>query len=146
MPTYFVHASAGRLSPSEKAAIARDITRIHSEATGAQPFFAQVIFAEMPSGDHFMGGAPVRADGVFVYGHIRSGRSADRKTLLLRAIVDAIAEVTKMAPRHIWGYLTDLPPRQMIEYGHLLPEPGAEDVWLEALPPGDRAYLQSLAT
>ena len=146
MPTYFVHASAGRLSPPEKAAIAREITRIHSEATGAQPFFAQVIFQEMRAGDHFMGGAPVTADGIFVYGHIRSGRSAERKTLLVRAIVDAIAEVTKMAQRHIWGYLADLPPRQMIEYGHLLPDPGAEDTWLESLPPGDRAYLRSLAS
>jgi len=52
MPTYTVMAAAGRLTDPQKREIARDITRVHSEATGAQGFFARVIFQASPAGDH----------------------------------------------------------------------------------------------
>ena len=35
---------------------------------------------------------------------------------------------------NIWVYLVDLKPDQMIEYGEILPKPGQESVWLNALP------------
>ena len=34
----------------------------------------------------------------------------------------------------------------MAEYGHVLPEPGGEAAWLESLPDGDRALMQSIAS
>ena len=33
----------------------------------------------------------------------------------------------------------------MVEFGHVLPEPGGEREWLEALPPALRASLLALA-
>ena len=30
---------------------------------------------------------------------------------------------------HVWVYITDLIPRQMVEFGHVLPEPGDEAKW-----------------
>ena len=32
----------------------------------------------------------------------------------------------------------------MAEYGHVLPEPGDEQIWLDRLPAEDRAYMQGV--
>jgi phenylpyruvate tautomerase PptA (4-oxalocrotonate tautomerase family) len=144
MPTYIVSAASGRLSDDAKKRIAEEITRIHNQATGAQSFFAQVIFNEVPQGNHFVGGNPLRSEQIFVHGHIRAGRSAERKRELLEGIVDAISKITSVAKRFVWAYLSELPPAQMIEYGHVLPEPGSEQSRLSSLPAEDRDYMQSV--
>jgi len=144
MPTYFVITEQGQLSAAHKQAIARAITTTHSEATGAQGFFAQVIFQETLAGDHFMGGAPVKDRGVFVYGHIRAGRSPSQKRRLLQGIITAISEITGLNKLQLWAYVNDLPPHHMIEYGHMLPEPGEEASWFDSLPAADRAYLDTI--
>jgi phenylpyruvate tautomerase PptA (4-oxalocrotonate tautomerase family) len=144
VPTYFVSAASGRLSGLEKQSIAKAITRIHNEVTGAQTFFAQVIFNEISNGNHFMGGVPLSSATIFVYGHIRAGRSSERKRDLLVRIVDAISDGTGFAKRFIWAYLAELPPSQMIEYGHLLPEPGTESEWLANMPTSDREYMERI--
>ncbi|MGX6999409.1 tautomerase family protein [Caballeronia sp. KNU42] len=144
MPTYIVSAAVGRLSADVKQRIAEDITRIHNQATGAQSFFAQVIFNDVPHGNHFVGGSPLRTEQIFVHGHIRAGRTAERKRELLEGMVDAISETTSVAKRYIWAYISELPPAQMIEYGHVLPEPGSEENWLSSLPAEDRDFMQSI--
>ena len=144
MPTYFVSAPAQSLSTKNKEDIAKSITQIHSDATGAQGFFAQVIFQEIAADSHFMGGAPVTSKGVFVYGHIRAGRTDEQKKRLLRGIVEAIGKTMKLEQRHIWAYLNELPHFQMVEYGHLLPEPGGEADWLLSLPADDQNYLRHM--
>ena len=142
MPTYFVAAAAGRLPAAEKHSIASAITRIHGDVTDAPTFFAQVIFDEIPTGNHFMGGAPADSDAVFVYGHVRAGRSSEQKRQLLVRIVDAVSAATRIPKKSIWAYVVDLPPTQMIEYGHILPEPGMEGVWLASLPEEDRVHIE----
>ena len=141
MPTYTVIAAADRLSASEKQAIAQGITRAHSEATGAQGFFAQVIFQSIPAGDHFLGGAPLKSDQLFVRGEIRAGRTAEQKTALLHALTALIAETAKTESRYVWAYLSELPPAQMVEYGKVLPQPGSEAQWLSSMSEADRDYL-----
>jgi phenylpyruvate tautomerase PptA (4-oxalocrotonate tautomerase family) len=141
MPTYTVSAASGRFSAEIKQRIAQEITRAHSDATGAQSFFAQVIFNEVPQGNHFVGGHPLRAEQIFVHGHIRAGRTAQRKRELLEDLVKSISAVTSISPRSIWAYVSELPPAQMVEYGQVLPEPGSEASWLEGLPPEDREFM-----
>ena len=145
MPTYVVHATQGRLTAQHKEAIAGEITRAHSKATGAQGFFAQVIFNEIPAGCHFMGGKRIETDQIFVHGQIRAGRTKEQKRALLDDIVNSIAAATKMEKRCLWAYLAELPPSQMVEYGQVLPEPGEEDSWLQSLCEEDREYLLSFA-
>ena len=141
MPTYTVMAAAGRLTASQKQEIARGITRAHSAATGAQGFFAQVIFQAIPAGDHFLGGAPLASDQLFVHGQIRAGRSADQKRGLLEALVTLVANATSAEKRSVWVYLAELPPSHMVEYGQVLPEPGTESEWLDSMPESDREFL-----
>ena len=144
MPTYFCSAPAGLLDASKKSAIAAAITRIHNAVTGAASFFAQVIFTDVAKGNHFMGGVPLPSDQIFVHGFIRAGRSiADRERLVME-IVTALAELSGLPKNSVWVYVSEIPARQMAEYGHVLPEPGDEKTWLENLPREDRAYMQSI--
>ena len=145
MPTYFCTSANGRLTSEQKKKIASEITKIHAEVTGAPSFFAQVIFNEVKAGDWFMGGAPLNHEHIFVYGHIRAGRAAVDKTRMIKLMAEAVGAAAQVeSARAVWVYVNELPPRQMIEFGHVLPEPGDEPAWTAALPEEDRAYMQKI--
>jgi phenylpyruvate tautomerase PptA (4-oxalocrotonate tautomerase family) len=144
MPTYYCISPAGLLDAGQKSAIAAEITRIHNAVTGAASFFAQVIYTDVAKGNHFMGGAPLAADQIFVHGFIRAGRSVPDRQRLVTEMVTAIAGLSGLPKKLVWVYVTEIPARQMAEYGHILPEPGDEKTWLDGLPAEDRAYMQSV--
>jgi phenylpyruvate tautomerase PptA (4-oxalocrotonate tautomerase family) len=146
MPTYVCFAGKGQLTPDQKAAIASGITRIHSEVTGAPPYFAQVIFQEIKPGNHFMGGLPLRHGTLFVHGHIRGGRTPDSKRVLIERLTAALGEAAGLAPSGVWVYIAELLARQMVEFGQVLPEPGSEEAWAQALPAEAREFMQMIAT
>jgi phenylpyruvate tautomerase PptA (4-oxalocrotonate tautomerase family) len=129
MPTYTVTSVEGALDAPKRAKIAAAITRIHAETTGAPTYFAQVIFTEVAPDRYFVGGSPLKGQQVFVNGQIRGGRSAETKDSLIAQITAAVAEASKLANRNVWVYITDLVPRQMVEFGHVLPEAGDEARW-----------------
>jgi phenylpyruvate tautomerase PptA (4-oxalocrotonate tautomerase family) len=145
MPTYFCTTLEGRLTAEQKSKIAGEITRVHCEVTGAPSFFAQVIFQEVKPGNYFMGGAPLKHDQLFVYGHIRGGRAAVDKSRMIALMAKAVGDAAKVEnSRSVWIYVGELPARQMIEFGHLLPEAGDEPAWTAALPAADREFMQSI--
>jgi phenylpyruvate tautomerase PptA (4-oxalocrotonate tautomerase family) len=144
MPTYHCTSPAGLLDAAKKSAIAAAITRVHNAVTGAASFFAQVIYTDVAKGNHFMGGAPLSSDQIFVHGFIRAGRSVPDRQKLVTELVSAIADLSGLSKKLVWVYVTEIPARQMAEYGHVLPEPGDEKAWLDALPAEDRAYMQSV--
>jgi phenylpyruvate tautomerase PptA (4-oxalocrotonate tautomerase family) len=145
MPTYFCTTLEGRLTAEQKSEIAGEITRVHCEVTGAPSFFAQVIFQEVKPGNYFMGGAPLKHDQLFVYGHIRGGRAAVDKSRMIALMAKAVGDAAKVEnSRAVWVYVGELPARQMIEFGHLLPEAGDEPAWTATLPAADREFMQSL--
>ena len=143
MPTYSVYAPAGRLSDVQRRRIASEITRVHGEATGAQGFFAQVIFVDVQPGYWFVGGA-MAGEQIFIHGQIRAGRSPDVKKKLLTELLDVVCQSASFTKSSTWGYIVELPPAQMAEYGHILPEPGSEAQWLMALPAEDKALMESI--
>src|SRR3978361_1256233 len=144
MPTYHCTSPAGLLDAGRKSAIAAEITRIHNAVTGAAGFFAQVIFTNIPKGNHFMGGAPLAFDQIFVHGFIRAGRSVPDRQKLVTEMVTALADVTGLPKKLVWVYVTEIPARQIAEYGHILPEPGDEKAWMDGLPAADRQFMQSV--
>jgi phenylpyruvate tautomerase PptA (4-oxalocrotonate tautomerase family) len=144
MPTYYCTSPAGLLAAGKKSAIAAEITRVHNAVTGAAAFFAQVIFTEIAAGNHFMGGAPPATDHIFVHGFIRAGRSVADRERLVTEMVTALADLSGLPKRSVWVYVTEIPAKQMAEYGHILPEPGGEKAWLDGLPGEDRAHMQSV--
>jgi phenylpyruvate tautomerase PptA (4-oxalocrotonate tautomerase family) len=145
MPTYYCTSIEGRLSVQQKSKIAAEITRIHSEVTGAPTYYAQVIFNEVKSENYFMGGTALKHDQVFVYGHIRGGRAAVDKTRMINLMAKAVGVAAAIKDQcSIWVYVCELPARQMIEFGHVLPEAGDESVWTAALPAANREFMQSI--
>lgn len=144
MPTYTVTALDGCFDAQKKAKIAAEITRIHSVTTGAPTYFAQVIFNDVKPGNYFVGGAPLRGNQVFVHGQIRGGRTAENKDALIAQLLAAIAQASQLQRNNVWIYIVDLSARQMVEFGHVLPEPGDESTWTAALPEADRVMMQSI--
>jgi phenylpyruvate tautomerase PptA (4-oxalocrotonate tautomerase family) len=144
MPTYVCTIEEGRLSPEQKRRIAGEITRIHCEVAGAPTFFAQVIFEEVKPGNYFMGGAPLAHDQIFIYGRVRAGRSVQDKLKMMNLMAEVVADAAGVNRTGVWIYIAELPPRQMMEYGYVLPEPGDEDVWTNALPTEDGEFMQAV--
>lgn len=139
MPTYLCRAAG--LDDEAMAALAEAITAIHADVTGADEFFAQVLFEPLDPARCFLGGRRLGGKHCFLHGHIRAGRSArDRSELVVR-IVAAVSDILAIPADAVWVYVSELPPRAMAEYGALLPEPGDEASWLEALPEPTRRKL-----
>ncbi len=59
-------------------------------------------------------------------------------------MVSSLSKLSGLLSRDVWVYVTEIPARQMAEYGHVLPEPGDEQMWLDGLPAEDRAYMQGV--
>jgi phenylpyruvate tautomerase PptA (4-oxalocrotonate tautomerase family) len=142
MPAYQIYVSKGSVSAQRKDRLAQAVTGCHSEATGANPFFAQVLFHEFEPGSLYLGGSRIREHQVFVHGFIRA-RDMQIKEKLIEALLRATMDATDLPRRNIWVYVSDLPPQMMVEYGHTLPEPGREAEWIDQLPPEDRAYMMA---
>jgi len=144
MPTYTVFSPEGQLSAVQKADIAHNVARAHSEATGAQTFFVQVFFQEAKPGSWFMGGAPLEGRQVYICGHIRGGRPREMTDKLALDLKDVLCRCAALHNHEVWSYLVELPPSHMVEYGYALPMPGEEHSWLANMAPADRDRLEAL--
>jgi len=144
MPTYTVTYSNTKLSSTQMEKIAQAITKTHNECTGANAYFAQVIFQEAPGGKHFMGGKPVQDSQIFLHGQIRAGRPPELKEKLILAMRDALIQSSGLIKDQIWIYIVDLIPAQMIEYGEILPLSGKENEWFASLSKDLQAKLRAL--
>jgi phenylpyruvate tautomerase PptA (4-oxalocrotonate tautomerase family) len=141
MPTYSVTTLQGRLSKQRKSTIAKEITRIHSGATGAPPFFAQVLFHELSPGNGFIGGVAVD-EQIFICGQIRSGRTTEQKTKMIQELLAATAAAADTPQFNVWVYIVELVSGQMAEFGRILPPAGQEQGWLDSLTAEDRERLK----
>ena len=133
MPTYIVRSSNIKFSQKRKNEIAKEITQTHNKITGANSYFAQVIFDNNKQNNHFMGGKIVKDQQIFLYGHIRAGRTNKIKNQLIKTLRNAIIKKSSIKKFNVWVYLLDLPPAQMIEYGEILPKSGKEKKWFNSL-------------
>jgi hypothetical protein len=57
-----------------------------------------------------------------------------------------VAKITEVREDDIWIYLCNLIPTDMVEYGHVLPQPGEEAAWYDRLPKALREHLTGLGT
>ena len=144
MPTYTVTHSNFKLQTKTKVQIAKGITRVHNIVTGANTYFAQVIFNKTKNNDHYMGGKKVREPQLFLHGQIRSGRSAKIKKKLILDLKNTLIKNSKLNETQIWVYIVDLTPAQMIEYGAILPASGGEAKWFKNLSPMLKRKLKQM--
>jgi phenylpyruvate tautomerase PptA (4-oxalocrotonate tautomerase family) len=143
MPTYLCFSQTGTLTADQRADLAARITGIHTQATGAPLSFTQLVFQEVPANGHFIGGRPADARTVWVYGHIREGRTDAAKNELVLGIRDHVSTVTGVDQQHVWVYLNELGAAEMVEFGHVLPQHGQEDAWMQELPDDVRERLRT---
>tara|TARA_Y100000817_G_scaffold168797_1_gene131956 strand:+ start:699 stop:1142 length:444 start_codon:yes stop_codon:yes gene_type:complete len=144
MPTYTVKYSNINLSKKQKNSIANDITNTHSKFTGANTFFAQVIFQKNEKNAHFMGGKLVKTKEIFLNGQIRAGRTSKVKKQLILELKNILIKNTNLRKDFVWVYLEDLLPDQMIEYGEVLPKSGQEKEWFNSLSSNLKKRLKQL--
>ena len=144
MPTYLCFSAEGRLNRDQKQRIARTITAIHSEEARAPGYFAEVIFQYFRPEDYFQGGEPGPASQIWIHGDIRGGRTPDQRARLLLRICGEVSAIADVPGEDVWVYLNEMEPANMVEYGALLPLPGQEEAWFQALPEGLRGRLASL--
>ena len=133
MPTYKVTNSNFNLTAKQQKDLAQGITKVHNVITGANTYFAQVIFNKTKKNNHFMGGKKVKEHSLFLLGQIRAGRSKKIKDRLISDLKNILVKKTKLDETQVWVYIVDLPPSQMIEYGAVLPESGKELQWFKGL-------------
>jgi phenylpyruvate tautomerase PptA (4-oxalocrotonate tautomerase family) len=145
MPTYVCSVPPKSLSEDQKTQIAVAISHRHSEATGAPSFFVQVVIEENDQTRRYLGGKPTNAH-IWIRGDIRAGRSEAARQLLVLKIMKDVSSIASIQEQSIWVYLCNLEPTDMVEYGHVLPQPGEEWGWFESLPASLRSYLKELGT
>ena len=134
MPTYTVTNSNFNFTSKQQKNLAEGITKVHNVVTGANTYFAQVIFNKTKKNNHFMGGKKVKEPSLFLLGQIRAGRSKEVKDKLISDLKNVLVKNSKLDETQVWVYINDLPPSQMIEYGAILPESGKEKQWFANLP------------
>ncbi|MBD1133479.1 cis-3-chloroacrylic acid dehalogenase, partial [Pelagibacterales bacterium SAG-MED44] len=96
MPTYTVTNSNFNLSSKQQKNLAEGITKVHNVVTGADTYFAQVIFNKTKKNNHFMGGKKVKEPSIFLLGQIRAGRPKETKDKLISDLRDVIIKNSKL--------------------------------------------------
>ncbi len=144
MPTYTVTNSNFNLTSKQQKNLAEGITKVHNVVTGANTYFAQVIFNITKKNNHFMGGKKVKEPSIFLLGQIRAGRTKIVKDKLILELKNVLVKKTKLDETQVWVYINDLPPSQMIEYGAILPESGKEKEWFKNLSSKLRKKLSNI--
>ena len=124
MPLYLCNSAPGSIEEHAKARIARDVTGIHCEITGAPRTFVHVFFFEDAPRQ------PLNGRSVFLFGNIRAGRTPDQKQAIVERMRQSIATHTGLPIGKILVDTTDVPAGWVMEGGSLLPEPGDEEAWL----------------
>ena len=124
MPLYRCTVAEGLTSLEQRSLIAKEITRIHCEITGAPPEFVHAFFAEDADGQLPEGRR------AFVLGSIRAGRTPEQKERLAAAMRRSIASTVGTPEEEVAVVTVDVPARWVMEGGHILPEPGEEAEWL----------------
>ena len=134
MPFYTVTAPENSITADQKCALAKAITRVHADVTGAPESFVHVTFLNPSSDDWFSGGEP--SQGFRVDGRIRGGRSDVDKQRLLRELSRVSVDITGFDSSRIGAGVTDVPSKFLIEGGRIAPEPGQEQAWFDEVAAG----------
>lgn len=128
--------AAGNVPDAVKSQVAKEITRIHCEATGAPPLFVHVMFPELPHGAHYTAGK-IDTHATIIRGGIRAGRSLESRQKIMKAISESWCRLTGQKDGDLMITLQDEDAAHVMEFGLILSQPGEEDAWFES----NRAHL-----
>ena len=130
MPIYTCTTTASTLSSDTKAALATEISEIHSAINRVPTSYVTVVFHELPSDAVYNGGVP--ASPVLVNSWVREGHPADETTRLATEIADAVTRIAGVPAELVTVVIVPGPAWFAVEHGRVLPEPGHEAAWIAA--------------
>jgi phenylpyruvate tautomerase PptA (4-oxalocrotonate tautomerase family) len=128
MPIYTCTTAQGTLRPEDKAALAAEVTRIHSTVNHVPSTYINVVFNELPTEDVYTAGRPARP--LIINGWVRSGHPDDETSRLVTEVAEAATRVTGIPAERVLVVIGNSPARFAIEGGRVLPDPGQEQAWL----------------
>jgi len=134
MPTYICSTAANRLTVEQRAKIAQAITTVHSEEALAPRYLVQVIFKEVGPSENYIGGKSAPISHIWIRADIRAGRTELQRSTLQLRLAREVSEIAGSSAEDVWVYLNELLAVNMVEFGHLLPQPGEEKQWFHSLP------------
>jgi len=126
MPLYLCSAQKDTVTAAAKQQIAKDITAIHCEVTGAPPSFVHVAFFE--DGALF----PLEDKALVVMGTIRMGRTREQMEEITTAIRRSLSTHGGVDVALTEAHLRETPASWVLEGGEIMPEPGEEEAWFAA--------------
>lgn len=125
MPLYLCNSKYRSIPQEAKAKIAKDVTDIHCENTGAPREFVHVFFFEDAPAPQLEGRIAK------LQGNIRAGRNAEQKAAISNQMRQSISAHSGLAISDVGMEITDVPASWVVEGGEVFPEPGEEAAWLE---------------
>jgi phenylpyruvate tautomerase PptA (4-oxalocrotonate tautomerase family) len=120
MPVYEFVAPTGAATLNHQAEIARAVTKVHCEITGAPAHYVHCSFTEAASCSMFVSGEATTSPRMM--GLIRSGRSKELRGRLLHGIADAWSQITGDAKEDLAIFLYEVPGANCFEDGSIMPE------------------------
>ena len=127
MPIYVCTAALGRLTPVQKTEIAKGITAIYREETGAPGYLVQVIFYDIAPGNHYVAGRPVPADQICIRCDTRSGKTSKQRTQMVRRIMQDVGRACGATEEAVTVLLCEIPVANIAEHGRVAPSPEEDD-------------------
>ena len=130
MPLYECISPPGTVTDTTRPQIAAEITRLHTEATGAPKSFVHVAFLDLPRGAHYTA-AQLDPHTTIIAANIRSGRSLETRQNLIKAISASWSRLTGQPENQLVMNVTEVESETVMEFGLILPAPGHEDEWMK---------------
>lgn len=126
MPLYVCNTRKGLLTDERKGFIAREISRIHSDAEGTPEMFVHSFFLEEDS--HF----PIGDNQAVLFIQFSAGKSEDQKTEIIQRVGQAFQKYTDIDINNMVANTTETPAGWIMEGGDLLSEKEDDENWIVA--------------
>lgn len=130
MPIYTCVSAQQTLTTASKAALAGEISRIHSEINHVPSTYVNVVFHELAPDNVYTDGKP--AQPLLITGWVRDGHPEAETTRLALEIASAATRIAGVPANRVLVVFESSPAHYAVEGGRVLPAPGEEAAWLAA--------------
>jgi phenylpyruvate tautomerase PptA (4-oxalocrotonate tautomerase family) len=130
MPFYTSITQEGTFSDEERAWVADQIMRIHTEVMEVPPAFVRTVFLTFPPGYGFTAGKAAASTNLTCL--MRIGHPVEVKATLLRRLWAMYQEATGAPTEQLMIALQEIPASSAMELGKIMPDPGGDDAFMSA--------------
>jgi phenylpyruvate tautomerase PptA (4-oxalocrotonate tautomerase family) len=130
MPIYTCTTAESTLDAATKAALATEITHIHSRINHVPSTYVNVVFNEVPADNIYTAAAQARP--LLITGWVRDGHPEAETTRLAMEVAEAATRITGIGEDRVLVVFESSPAHYAVEGGRVLPAPGEEAAWLAA--------------